>query len=43
MNIQFLESKFPFFADISSFYVMIYNSKTSIMFLITDLDSKLKL
>ena len=41
--IQFLESKFSFFADILFFYVMIYNSKTSIMFLITDLDSNLKL
>ena len=41
--IQFLESKFSFSADISTFYVMIYNSKTSIGILNTDLDSKLKL
>ena len=40
---QFLEYNFSFFADISSFYAMIYNSKASIMFLITDLDSELKL
>ena len=43
IKIQFLESIFSIFAVISSVYVMIYNSKTSIMFLITDLDSKLKL
>ena len=41
--IQFLESKFSFFGDISPFYVMIYNSKTCIGILNTDLDSKLKL
>ena len=40
---QFLESKFNFFADISPFYVMIYNYKTWIGILNIDLDSKLKL
>ena len=41
--IQIIESKFSFFAHISSFYVMIYNSKTWIAILNADLDSKLKL
>ena len=41
--IKFLESKFSFSADISPFYVVIYNSKTWIGILNTDLDSKLKL
>ena len=41
--ILFLESKFSFSAHISSFYVMIFNSKTSIGILNTDLDSELKL
>ena len=41
--IQFLESKFPFPADILLFYIMIYNSKTCIGILNSDLDSKLKL
>ena len=40
---QFLESKLSFSGDISRIYVMIYNSKTRIGFLNTDLDSKLKL
>ena len=40
---QFLESKLSFSGDISSFYVMNYNSKTSIGVLNSDLDSKLKL
>ena len=40
---QFLESKFSFSADISLFYVMIYNSKTWIGILKSDLDSKLKI
>ena len=39
----FLESKFTFSAYISPFYLMMYNSKTWIGTLITDLDSKLKL
>ena len=45
IQIQFLESKFSFLENVSYFYVnyvMIYNSKTSILFLNTDLDSKLK-
>ena len=41
--IQFLESKFSFSADISPFYVMIDNSKTSIGSLNTELDFRLKL
>ena len=41
--ILFLESKFPFSAHISFFYVIIYNSKTLIGILNADLDSKLKL
>jgi hypothetical protein len=41
--IQFLESKFSFSADISPFFVMIYNSKICIGIINTDLDSKLKL
>ena len=41
--ILLLEPKFSFSADISPFYVMIYNSKTWIEILNTDLDSKLKL
>ena len=40
---QMLESKFSFFAKISTFYVMIYNSKTGIGILDADLDFKLKL
>ena len=40
---QFLESKLSFSGDISSFYVMNYNSKTWIGFLNSDLDSILKL
>ena len=40
---QFLESKFSFSADILPFFVMLYNSKTCIGILNTDLDSKLKL
>ena len=42
--IQFLESEFSFSADISTFNVMIYNSKICcIGILNTDLGSKLKL
>ena len=41
--IQFSESKFSFSDDISPFYVVIYNSKTCIGILNTDLDSKSKL
>ena len=41
--IQFLESKISFSGNISPFYAMIYNSKSWIRFLNTDLDSKLKL
>ena len=40
---QFLESKLSFSLDISRFYVMIYNSKTWIGFLNSDLDFKLEL
>ena len=40
---QFLKSKFSFSEDISPFYVVIYNSKTCIGILNTNLDSKLKL
>ena len=42
ITIKFLESKF-YFADIAPFNIMIYNSKTCIGFLNTDLDSKLEL
>ena len=41
--IQFLESKFSISADILPFHVMIYDSKTCVGILNTDLDSKLKL
>ena len=40
--IQFLDPKFSFSADTSAFYVMIYNSKTCIIILNIDFDSKLK-
>ena len=46
IQIQFLESKFSFLENVSYFYVnyvMIYNSKTSIGILNTDLYSHLKL